>query len=188
MAVSQRIFVTATGEQSQAVAIFTTIILTTTFTPIKNALQAYVDRNFKEAPGNLKELKELNKQVNHVVQTLDPRLLAQRMVEIVVSAHHAQGAALYLPQAGKMELAHATPQWREDERELSILLVEEGVVYGRLLLGQRDNREDYTLEEVEEIRATAVPIVRNMHKLAMIQLHGTDGEEEALLAHATSRS
>ena len=170
MSVSQRLFVTATGEQSQAVAIFTTIILTTTFTPIKNALQAYVDRNFKEAPGNLKELKELNKQITQVVQALDHKSLAQRVVDTVVKAHNAMGAALYFhEEQGRMTLAYATPEWAWAEGEVSILLSETGTVYGRLLLGQRHDRDDYTLDEIEEIRATTLPIARNMVRLARIQ-------------------
>jgi hypothetical protein len=169
LAVSQRIFVTATGEQSQAVAIFTTIVLTTTFSPIKNALQTYVDRNFKEAPGNLKELKELNKQVAQVVQALDHKSLAQRAVETIVNAHNARGAALYVREEGKMVLAYATPDWVWAEGEVSILLADDDEVYGRLLLGQRNDRDDYALDEVEDIRDTTLALVRNMHKLTTMQ-------------------
>ena len=169
MTVSQRLFVTASGEQSQAVAIFTTIILTTTFTPIKNALQSYVDRNFKEAPTTLKELKQLNEQVTQVVQALDKSSLAQRVVETVVQANFARGAALYLLDGAKMELAYASPDWIAAEGEVSILLAEDNVAYGRLLLGPRSDRDDYTLDEIEDIRQSMLPIVRNMHKLAMLQ-------------------
>jgi hypothetical protein len=170
MSLSQRLFTTATGEQSQAVAIFTTIILTTTFSPIKNALQSYVDKNFKEAPGNLKELKELNKHVTTVVEALDVKSLAQRMVESVVVAHNARGAALYMEENNKMVLAYATPDWVWAEGEVSILLAERDDLYGRLLLGQRNDRDDYTLDEIEEIREATLPLVRNMHKLAQRQL------------------
>jgi hypothetical protein len=169
IAISQRLFATATGEQSQAVAIFTTIVLTTTFTPIKNALQSYVDKNFKEAPGNLKELKELNKQVTQVVEALDHKSLAQRVVESIVQAHYARGAALYLREGERMVLTYATADWVWAEGEVSILLAENDEVYGRLLLGQRRDRDDYTLDEIEDIRKTTLPIARNMHKLAAMQ-------------------
>jgi adenylate kinase len=167
MAISQRLFTTATGEQSQAVAIFTTIILTTTFTPIKNALQAYVDRNFKEAPGNLKELKELNKQVNQIVETLDHKSLAQRAVETIVQAHNAHGAALFLRTGTKMTFVYATPNWVWSESEVSILLADSDGIYGRVLLGERRDRDDYTLDEIEEVRVTTLPLVRNMQRLAL---------------------
>lgn len=177
MAVSQRLFVTATGEQSQAVAIFTTIVLTTTFSPIKNSLQSYVDRHFKEAPGQLKEIKELNNQLTQVLIAFDHKIVAQRVVEAIVKAQQAQGAALYLCEGKNVALAHATPDWVWEEGEVSILLQDESGTLGRLLLGRRRDRDDYTLEEVEEIRNTTLPIVQNMHKLMAIQAAMIQGEE-----------
>lgn len=174
LAVSQRLFITATGEQPQAVAIFTTIVLTTTFSPIKSALQSYVDKNFKEAPVNLKELKELDRQITQVVQVLDHPSLAQRVVETIVQAHSANGAALYVreheSETKKMILAYATSDWVWAEGEVSILLADEAATYGRLLLGKRRDRDDYTLEEVEAIRIATVPIVANMHRLMVMQV------------------
>lgn len=182
MAVSQRLFATATGEQSQAVAIFTTIVLTSTFSPIRNALQSYVDKNFKEAPGNLRELKEINSQLSHVIQALDHKALAQRVVETIVKVHRAKGAALYLHDHGKMSLAYATPDWVWADGEVSILLYDdpqdgagggemtgERICYGRLLLGQRTDRDDYLLSELTEIRQGTLPIARNICKLLAIQ-------------------
>jgi hypothetical protein len=169
MAVSQRLFTTATGEQSQAVAIFTTIVLTTTFSPIKNSLQSTVDKYFKEAPGQLKRLKELDEQVTQVVLALDQKSLAQRIVETIVEAHRAHGASLYLKEGKKMVLAYATPDWVWEEGEVSFLLQDEGITLGRLLLGRRRDRDDYTLEECDEIRDATLPIVRNMHKLMALQ-------------------
>jgi hypothetical protein len=169
MAISQRVFIDATGQQSQAVAIFTTILLTTTFSPIKNALQSYVDKNFKEADGNLKELKELDKQVNQVVLALDHKSLAQRVVDAVVKANNAKGAALYLREGEKMTLAYATLHWVWEEGEFSILFVEDGTNMGRLLMGQRRDREDFTLDEVEDIYKSVLPIIRNMHRLIALR-------------------
>jgi hypothetical protein len=176
MAVSQRLFITATGEQPQAVAIFTTIVLTTTFSPIKNSLQSYVDKHFKEAPSRLKELKVLDKQVTQVIESLDPHLLAQRVVETIVSAHRAQGAALYLKEdldatdSREMILAYATPDWIWEEGEVSILLYDENnagdrLLLGRLLLGRSRDRDDYTLEECDTIRTAMLPVIRNIHRL-----------------------
>lgn len=183
LAVSQRLFITATGEQPQAVAIFTTIVLTTTFSPIKNALQAYVDKNFKEAPVNLKELRVLNQQIAQVVQVFDHPSLAQRVVETIVQAHNAHGAALYVREhaTNEMLLAYATADWVWAEGEVSILLVDEQqAVYGRLLLGKRRDRDDYTLEEVEAIRLATVPIVANMHRLMVMQADKLRGESVRL--------
>jgi hypothetical protein len=176
MAISQRLFTTATGEQSQAVAIFTTIVLTTTFSPIKNSLQSYVDKHFKEAPSRLKELKELDKQVTEVIESLDHKLLAKRLVETLVNAHRAQGAALYLREdpyskdAKEMVLAYATPDWIWEEGEVSIILHDENTTLGRLLLGRSRDREDYSLEECDTIRSVSLPVIRNIYKVRT--MHG----------------
>ena len=73
LSVSEKLFTTASGEQPPAVIIFTTIILTTTFSPIRNGLQGVVDRYFKEPPDPLKPLKEMERQVTEVAQILDRR-------------------------------------------------------------------------------------------------------------------
>jgi hypothetical protein len=36
-------------------------------------------------------------------------------------------------------------------------------------MGRRRDREDYTLEECDDIRTATLPIVRNMHKLMASQ-------------------
>ena len=49
VALSQRLL-TATGQNSDMAIVLTTLIVVVVFTPIKNAVQATVDRRFKEAP------------------------------------------------------------------------------------------------------------------------------------------
>jgi hypothetical protein len=44
---SQRLFVAVTGERSDAAIVLTTLIVTSTFTPLKTRLQAIVDRRFR---------------------------------------------------------------------------------------------------------------------------------------------
>jgi len=49
VALSQRLL-TATGQNSDMAIVLTTLIVVVVFTPIKNAVQATVDRRFKETP------------------------------------------------------------------------------------------------------------------------------------------
>jgi len=46
----QKLFLTFTGQQSDAAIVLTTLIIASTFTPIKNGLQRIVDKRFKPAP------------------------------------------------------------------------------------------------------------------------------------------
>ncbi len=49
---AQRVFVTLTGDRSDAAIVITTLVLASMFTPIKNWLQAIVDRRFKPGAGH----------------------------------------------------------------------------------------------------------------------------------------
>ena len=46
----QALFVAVTGEESDAAVVITTLVLATSFTPVKRRLEALVERRFKEAP------------------------------------------------------------------------------------------------------------------------------------------
>lgn len=50
IALSQRVFVAATGEESDAAIVLTTLIVVSLFTPLKTRLQTLVDTRFKPAP------------------------------------------------------------------------------------------------------------------------------------------
>lgn len=166
VAISQRLFNTLAGEQPQAVAIFTTIVLTATFTPVKNWLQNFVDKHFKEAPGRFTGLKELDQELGYVVLAFDPPAVAKKVVTDVLTAYGARTGALYLRRGDEMALLYATPEWISEQGEVSLLLTEEGRTLGRLLLSQPGHREDYTLEEIDAIVAAATPVVCKLHRLA----------------------
>jgi hypothetical protein len=51
IALSQRVLA-ATGQKSDMAIVLTTLVVVVVFTPIKNAVQATVDRRFKEVPGS----------------------------------------------------------------------------------------------------------------------------------------
>ena len=114
--------------------------------------------------------------MTEVIESLDDKLLARRLVETIVNAHRAQGAALYLKEelgsiADKgMTLAYATPDWIWEEGEVSIILRDENRTLGRLLLGRSRDREDYTFEECDAIRSASLPVVHNIYKVRA--MHG----------------
>ncbi|HXF61771.1 MAG TPA: hypothetical protein VNK95_09140 [Caldilineaceae bacterium] len=162
---SQKFFATVTGDQSPAVAIFTTIILTTTFTPLKNTLQNWVDHYFKEPPDRLKGLKELEKRLFQVVDVLDRRSVARQVVEQAVQASNARGAALYLRDGGQMRLAYITPKWAVREGKERLPLTWEGQVLGQLVLGARRDGQAHTQDECAAIQKAAARIAYGLTRV-----------------------
>jgi hypothetical protein len=166
MTLSQKLFTTVTGESSAAVAIFTTIILTSTFSPVKNSLQTLVDRSFKEPRDRLKELKDLEKRIFHVVELLDHESMAKQIGEQVMAGIAIQGVALYLRQGEQMRLAYRSPHWLMRDAVERLPLAWQGEVLGHLVLGAKKNGEAYTEEERAALQTTATRIIFGLRQLA----------------------
>lgn len=163
---SQRLFSTVAGETSPAVAIFTTILLTTTFTPIKNGLQALVDRSFKEPLDPLKELKALEQRIFNVVDLLDQPAMARRIGEQIMSSYDLEGVAIYLRTGEQMRLVYVSPRWSVRQAVERLPLEWQGQVLGHLVLGARHGDEDVTPEEYAALQETARRIVFGLQRLA----------------------
>ena len=87
----QKVFIALTGERSDAAIVVTTLILASTFTPIKTRLQAIVDRRFRDVHDPLRRLADFSKQVETGIWVVDGRLALARLLEEAVA--HALSAA-----------------------------------------------------------------------------------------------
>jgi hypothetical protein len=86
---TQKIFIAITGQASDAVLVITTFVIVTTFTPIKNALQAAVDKRFKEPNNPVKEINAFDDQVRSVVEVLDARTITDRLLNQIAETTSA---------------------------------------------------------------------------------------------------
>ncbi len=146
IALFQKMFVTVTREQSDAAVVITTLILASSFTPIKNGLQGAVDKRFKEVADPSKRLKSFEEQVRSFVQMNSTEQLTQRLLDEVTTAFNAKGAAVYRGE-GQHEwarVAHATQGWSEGDEEISVAMRSNGRTMGRVALGARRNGLEYT--------------------------------------------
>lgn len=191
VSVSQKLFTSVAGEQPAAVAVFTTIVLTTTFTPIKNWLQSSVDHYFKEPPDRLRELKALEKQIGLVAEVIDYRRTLRRMLEAVTAACGASGGAVYIAQGGRLRRVYGTPGFTRPlagnltENATGITtesatesLVDPGVVLplmwhelklGELALGPKQDGSGYSDEECQAVQAAAARILYGLLPITAIQ-------------------
>ncbi len=170
---SQRMFTSVAGETSPAVAIFTTIILTTTFTPIKNTLQSLVDRSFKEPVDPLKQLKELEKRVFHVVDLLDQKTMARQIGEQVLYGSELKGVALYLRDGEQMRPVYVSPRWSVRSAVERLPLVWQGEVLGHLVLGAKRDNERFSADELAALQQTTTRIAFGLHRLTHLTPPGT---------------
>src|SRR5687768_1925323 len=118
----QRLFVALTGEQSDLAIAFSTVILAAGFTPVKNALQSFVDKRFKQPPDPDEELKALGKALDERIYAVDVRQVTRLLLDDSVAAFDALSGALSLKVRGERRLVHTHGDWTGDAR-LSMPLV-----------------------------------------------------------------
>jgi hypothetical protein len=163
IALFQKVFLAVTGEASDAAIVITTLILASSFTPIKNSLQATVDKRYKEAPDPTRQLRAFSEQVRSFVQLNSPEQLAQRLLDEVISAFHSTGGAVYLDRDGNLELVQVRGNWDGTPR-VSVPLKGRGEQFGAVALGARSNGSSYTpqdrqtLQEIADVVAQAIEL------------------------------
>ena len=149
----QKMFIAVTGDKSDAAIILTTLVLATTFTPIKNALQAFVDKRFKDALDPARVLKAFNEDVQEEISLIDARRITHRLLDEAAHAFGAQSGAVYLGPANQETPAHTIGEWT-GTGVLDLPLETAGVRLGRLALGPRRHDAEYTAQDREMLQTT----------------------------------
>jgi hypothetical protein len=176
IALFQRLFVAATGTTSDAAIVLTTLVLASTFTPIKNGLQGVVDKRFKEVPDPTKKLRAFNEQVESYVQMSDAQELAGRLLEEAAGAFQAQNGAVYLTRDSRLQLEHTYKEWHEGDASVSLPLEYNGQQFGLLQLGPRINGREYTPQDEEMLRTDSESVAKAIWIAERGRLYATTGE------------
>lgn len=153
ISISQRFFVSATGQTSDAAVAFTTLLIVAVFDPIKKRLETFVEKRFKEAPDPIKKLRYYGDQVRAVSEVLDASANTQRLLNEAASAFDARGGAIYLNQDGQLQLTHAIGEWTGDAK-VNVPLQANGTPLGELRLAARRNGSEYSDAECVVLRQT----------------------------------
>jgi hypothetical protein len=146
MTLTQRIFVSATGQGSEIATVITTLVITSTITPIKGEIEAFLDRRFKEAPDPYKHLNDFDRQVRGVVDVLDVEHMLRRLLDESIQALQSSGGAVFLAREGELRLVHASSGW-EGPAVLDFPMNDGEDCVGWLALGARRNGTPYTEQE-----------------------------------------
>lgn len=148
------LFVTLTGQSSDAAIVLTTLVVAAAFTPVKNRLQAFVDTYFKELRDPAKKLQQLSARVSSVVQVLQREQLARCLLDEAADAFDATSGAVYLRQDEEPRCVHTRGPWG-GEAHLAVSLRYQDAELGVLLLGPRQNGAAYTDRDRESLQAAA---------------------------------
>lgn len=163
IALFQRFFIAITGEQSDAANVLSTVVLVSAFTPIKNALQEFVDRRFKERPDAAARLAPFVGQIRAYLELQRPREFASRVLDELVAAVDATGGAIHLNEAGRGVLVH-----RVGDDAVPALTLPFGT-FGSPTLGPRRGGQAYTegdraaLHDALDVAAQTVALTERSH-------------------------
>jgi hypothetical protein len=149
---------TDTGSDMSVAA--STIAIVALLTPLKNWLQALVDRHFKESPDPTRALKQLIGQGRTVVEVLDTQKYIERLVQEIAGSLGADGAALERRDARLYSFGGPAAG-----EALKLPLVHDGATVGALALWGR-----------------------SPSRLSLAELPPAVSEATALLAHVLSLS
>ena len=96
----QRVSQAATGANSDVAIVLTTVIVVTAFTPVKNGLQRFVDRRFKEYRDPATRLREFTDVLVGSVSQLDAPRTLRRFLAIVIDACDLPGGKVSVDRSG----------------------------------------------------------------------------------------
>jgi len=87
----ERLFADVLGPGSEVTVIITTLVVVSTFDPIKKRISSVVDRRFKETPGPKATLAAFRDELHRSLGTLNPDQVGRRLAEDLAAAYRATG-------------------------------------------------------------------------------------------------
>lgn len=154
---SQRVFVAITGERSDAAIVITTLIVAAAIVPIRNRVQGWIDRRWRDLPGSA--LSSFGSEVQFFVQMNDVNSLTRRFLKESVEALQAQGGAIIFLERDQPQVIGKLGEWR-GSAQVSVPLTCQGEHYGALMLGPRRNGRRYRRYEVDSLARVAGQVSR----------------------------
>lgn len=151
---TQKLFVSMTGSQSDAAAVLTTLIVVAAFEPVKAWLQKIVDRRFKEAPDPRKRMRAFRDEVIKEMGVIDTRRMIRRLLGEAVDAFEASGGVAFLGDGAGAEPALTCGAWQGDAA-LRVALASNGAQVGQVALGARKNGLEYSEGDRAALTETA---------------------------------
>lgn len=142
-----------TGQRSNVAVLLTAFVGAMTFTPVKGWLQTAVDRRFAVSDPAA-EVDGLRRQIELVVNVLDPHLIARRLVDHIAASFQPTSVSLNLLANGELVPLHSRGE-PSSQAVLSIPLQSHDADLGVLKLGERRGGLTYTERDRMALRQCA---------------------------------
>jgi two-component system, NarL family, sensor kinase len=149
----QRLFISLSGQKSDAAYVLTAFLVVGASSPVKDWLQRKVDRRLGGVTAAA-ALEKFSADVDAVVSVLDVHRVACQLVDQAVVALNARGAALYLDPRETTNPLYSRGHLN-GEPVLEVPLRHEGTQFGRLALGGRRGDITYTKHDRDALQRSA---------------------------------
>jgi hypothetical protein len=148
-----RLFISASGQKSDAAYVVTAFVVVALASPVKEWLQHQVDRRVRHAsPASV--LDQFRSNVDAVVSVIDVNRITRRLLDQAVEAFDARGAAVYLHSHDASTPLYSRGRINGDF-ELEISLQYDHTDYGRLVLARRRGDAEYTASDRAALQKSA---------------------------------
>jgi hypothetical protein len=147
---TQRGFVALTGETSDIAWVFTALVATATYTPVRKWLEAIVDRRLRYAP----PYHAFRGELVEVLGVLAPERAARRLAEDAVADLGAAGAEVRVDRGSGDPVVVAAGAWSDGAEVLELPIESEGRRVGSLRVAARPDGRPYDDETIAAARET----------------------------------
>lgn len=156
---SQRLFVSLSGQQSDAATVLTTLVVVAAVDPVKTGLQKLVDRHFKGASDPLERLNDFGEQLQSILLVFDEVRTARRFLDEAIAAFDAEGGQLELSKDGSGGVSYRKGQL-SGTPSLSASLHVDGMDLGKVELSARRIGLKYTERDRAAFEKNAIVVAR----------------------------
>ena len=166
----QRMFISVSGQKSDAAYVLVAFVVVVGFSPLKDWLQRRVNRRMGTT-NPTQALDQFRSRVDAVVSVLDVERIACGLLDEVIQAFDVRGGALFL-QPG----LHPSPTYSRGrlngEAGIEIPLRHQGRQLGRLVLGTRRGGIAYAKQDLDALQRSADSVGEALALSAQLGLGG----------------
>jgi hypothetical protein len=149
---AQRLFVSVTGEKSDAAIVLTTLVVATLYAPLRKRIEAIVDRQFKY---DQRRFGAYRSELRQLLSLVEPGRAADRLVAAAVGELGATGGAIVDADDRPTAIAG---EWPVPEA-VRLSLARGHASMGTLVVGPRRDRRPYDAQSIVELQDLASLVV-----------------------------